>query len=239
MNNKNLLELLKEQIPNDHSHQISSEYYIGYILKQKKLDSLRVLDLGCGTGKSLDKFKQLSSNIEWFGLDIENSPEVNQRKSSNASFYSFDGIHIPFDDNYFDLIYSNQVFEHVRYPNQLLKEVNRVLKNTGYFFGSTSHLEPYHSFSFWNYTPYGFKELLAESNFQVLEIRPSIDSLTLIIRRTLGCPGFFDFWWKHESPFNYLITIVSKLTRRSNQFTNIIKLLFCGQFCFLATKTLE
>ena len=80
------------------------------------------------------------------------------------------------------MIYCNQVLEHVRFPERLLREVCRVLKPNGYFVGATSQLEPYHSLSVWNYTPHGFRLLVKEVGLQLQEIRPGIDALTLIIR---------------------------------------------------------
>ena len=194
------------------------------------------MDLGCGDGNTLDYFRRKSQGVRWVGIDIEKSPEVESRTRTDGEFHTFNGIHIPFDDNHFDLIYCNQVFEHVRHPIDLLKEVNRVLRPNGYFVGSTSHLEPYHSYSLWNYTPYGFCLLIEEIGLHVVEIRPSIDSLTLIVRRGLGRSRFFSLWWEKESPLNLVISLYGKVMRKSPVWINTVKLLFCGQFCFLVHK---
>ncbi|MBE9046134.1 class I SAM-dependent methyltransferase [Pleurocapsales cyanobacterium LEGE 10410] len=234
--NKKFTDLLYRQIPQDSSQQIDSEYYIDYLLNKRDKSTFKVLDLGCGEGKSEEKFRAYDCNIDWFGLDIAESPEVNAREKAEGNFYTFDGINIPFADNCFDIVYSNQVFEHVRYPEALLKEIYRVLKPDGYFIGSVSYLEPYHSYSFWNYTPYGFKEILSQAGLEVLEIRPSIDALTLIIRRALGAPKFFSRWWKKESPLNLVISAIGKIANKDPGSINSIKLMFCGQFCFLTRK---
>lgn len=236
MTNQKFSDLLINQIPKDSSQQVTSEYYIGHVLKQEQEAEIKVLDLGCGSGNSEAKFKAHGKKVEWFGLDIGESPEVNARTKTEGNFYTFDGVNIPFEDNYFDVIYSNQVFEHVRYPEALLKEINRVLKPGAYFIGSVSYLEPYHSFSFWNYTPYGFKEISDHAGLEVIEIRPSIDALTLIIRRALGTPKFFSRWWQNESPLNSLIGLIGKVTNKNSVTINSIKLMFCGQFCFLTRK---
>ena len=236
MSHQKFAELLFKQIPQDSSQQVTSEYYITQILAAEKKSPIKVLDLGCGSGNSETKFKAHPQKVEWFGLDIDESPEVNARTKTEGNFYTFDGINIPFDDNYFDVIYSNQVFEHVRYPEALLTEINRVLKPGAYFMGSVSYLEPYHSFSYWNYTPYGFKEISTKAGLEVVEIRPSIDALTLIVRRALGTPKFFSRWWEKESPVNSLISLVGKITNKNSATINSIKLMFCGQFCFLIRK---
>ncbi len=223
-------------IPKDHCRQTQPLTIIEDMYKTKTNNFKSVLDLGCGEGNSIDIFKKMDSSIDWFGVDIESSPEVNSRLRKGSEFYTFDGVHLPFEMDFFDLIYSNQVFEHVRYPEKLLKEVCRVMKPKGVFIGSTSQLEPYHSFSFWNYTPYGFKCLLEEAGLELLEVRPGIDALTMLIRTGLGRPSFFSRWWRYESPLNRLIDLVGFLMKKNNKEINLAKLKFCCQFTFLAQK---
>lgn len=228
-------ELLRQCIPDDHSRQISSEYYLQRFLTDSHRFE-RVLDLGCGAGNSVDYFRKMSPGIRWVGLDLEKSPEARARTRTDAEFRTFDGIRIPFESDEFDLVYCKQVLEHVRHPSALLKEVRRVLRSDGYFVGSTSHLEPYHSHSLWNYTPYGFRCLIEEAGLRLIEIRPGIDGLTLLLRRGLRVPRLFDPWFTHESPLNLAISLLSTLMRRSPSWSNAVKLLFCGHFCFLVGK---
>ena len=222
-------------VPEDFSRQTSS-FSMAEHLAGRMTGVDRILDLGCGTGTSADFFKKIIPHAQWIGLDIEKSPEVASRTKTGAEFHSFDGINISFGDNSFDLIFSNQVLEHVRHPVELLKEARRVLKPEGFMVGSTSHLEPYHSFSIRNYTPYGFRLLLEESGLHLEEIRPGIDSLTLIIRLGLGRPKFFSRWFRKESPLNKLISLFGKLSWKSHAEINVLKLIFCGQFAFIARK---
>ncbi len=230
-----LYRLIEKQLPSDHSRQVCSEYYIKEILGELGA-IVHVLDLGCGNGRSVDEFRKFKPDIKWHGLDIEGSPEVLSRTRTDVEFFSYDGVNIPFDTGSFDFVYSNQTLEHVRYPRELLQEINRVLKPCGYFAGSLSQLEPYHSYSVWNYTPYGLQLLLEEAQFEVVEFRPGIDAATLIARRMLGRPRFFDRWFENESPVNRLIGIAGKLRGARTQTINAAKLLYCGQFCFSAQK---
>jgi SAM-dependent methyltransferase len=136
-------ELLRKYIPNDHSRQVRSEYFVEFLFNEGN-KIRKVLDLGCGAGKSADYFKKIDPNIDWNGVDIKKSAEFDLCFDSSRKFQLFDGIHIPFENDSLDLIFCNQVLEHVRYPAALLKEIRRVLAPSGFFVGSTSQLEPFH-----------------------------------------------------------------------------------------------
>src|SRR3546814_13703730 len=40
----------------------------------------KVVDLGCGDGRSLDLFRRILPDAEWCGLDVEDSPEAVGRR---------------------------------------------------------------------------------------------------------------------------------------------------------------
>jgi SAM-dependent methyltransferase len=194
------------------------------------------MDLGCGAGDSVDLFRAHDPTIEWTGVDIPASPEVQARRRTDATFVTYDGRMLPFAAATFDLVYSRQVLEHVRDPAAHLAEVRRVLRPGGAFIGSTSQLEPYHSRSLWNYTPFGFAELVAKAGLVLVEIRPGIDGVTLTLRSYLDRPKGFDRWWRNESPLNELIDRWGVDHGRSHAAMNIRKLQFAGQFAFLARR---
>jgi ubiquinone/menaquinone biosynthesis C-methylase UbiE len=195
-----------------------------------------IIDLGCGTGESFDMFRQLSPTCVWTGVDIEDSPEVRERRRTDAQFITFDGINIPAAPASIDLVYSRQVLEHVRYPEKLLEDVCRVLRPGGLFVGQTSHLEPYHSYSFWNFTPYGFRKLVEEAGMELKEIRPSIDGATLVERTYQGRPSSFGVYFNSESPLNQQIDAWGHTTGRSHRQINVRKLSLCGQFAFCCKR---
>jgi SAM-dependent methyltransferase len=195
-----------------------------------------VLDLGCGVGSSVDVFRERDPDVEWVGLDVPGSPEARFRTRRDARFETFDGASMPFPDGSFDLVYCKQVLEHVRDPAPLLKEVHRVLIPGGWFAGSTSQLEPYHSLSVWNYTPIGLVALMEQADLRTVELRPGIDGLTLIAWRLAGGSRCFHRWWLRESPLNRLLTVCARVLGTDSRALNATKLLFCGQFAFLARR---
>lgn len=227
-----LYDMLQDVIPNDHSSQSSAPN----VLREQIRGGFRprkVLDLGCGDGRSIDLFRSTLPEADWTGVDIEISPEVLTRGRKDGTFVTFDGVNLPFESGAFDLVYSYQVFEHVRYPEPLLAETRRVLGPNGMFIGQTSQLEPYHSFSYWNYTVFGFRRLLEEAGFRLLVLRPGIDGLTLIKRALLGRPKEWSKWFSTDSPLNQEIE-QGPARNRSCRTRNFRKLMYCGQFVFVA-----
>lgn len=231
-----LLSLLSDAIPSDHARQALADDYIAAATDRPEGAAWRVLDLGCGDGRSVDAFRACDPNVEWTGVDIEGSPEVRERKRDDATFVSFDGEHLPFADESFDLIFCKQVLEHVPRIEPLLSEAQRCLAPDGRFVGSTSQLEAYHSYSTANPTPYGLSLALRRAGLEVLELRPGIDGLTLVSRRLFARTTFFERWWTSESPLNMLLEVSGRLMGADPSHRNAAKLLFCGQFTFVAGR---
>lgn len=137
--------LLSPYLPADVSWQSYGLQEALHLLKTspQPQDCIKVLDVGCGGGGSFYEFTDCDRRISWAGLDLLDSPEATGTGVRGLNFRTFDGVHIPCAENEIDLLYSRQVFEHVRHPHELLREMHRVLKPGGHLAGSTSHLEPF------------------------------------------------------------------------------------------------
>jgi SAM-dependent methyltransferase len=233
-----LIELLGERIPADHARQaLADDYLVGqYARVAAAGEGERVLDLGCGAGDSVEQFRSLNPGVSWVGVDVERSPEVAARTRADAEFRTFDGRSIPAGDGAADWVYCKQVLEHVAEPAPLIADVARVLRPGGWFAGSTSQLEPYHSLSTGNITPYGLMGLLEAAGMELVEVRPGIDAVTLIAHRAMGMPGFTRRYWARESPLNRAIGLAARGGRLDTRQANAIKLIFCAQYAFLARR---
>lgn len=229
-----LYTLIGDCIPNDHARQVGSAELIEGVLKKYPAGA-RVLDVGCGDGRSIDHFRRVDPATKWHGLDIEGSPEVLSRTRNDASFHAYNGTEIPFEDGSFDIVYSCQVFEHVRHPEAVLREIFRVLAPGGTFLGSVSYLEPYHSFSLWNYTPYGWYTLLGAAGLVPVEFRPGIDGTALLQRQYRSRPPESRGWFK-SSPLNDEIDAWGASTKRSPSLVNLRKIQYCGHLVFTAQR---
>jgi SAM-dependent methyltransferase len=95
---------------------------LGYDINSQSV----ILDFGCGEGKRVYQYRDLG--FKAFGTDIKLSQENNFiRRIHDLSAYR-----IPFDDETFDFVYSEQVFEHVQDHSSVLSEIHRILKPHGF-----------------------------------------------------------------------------------------------------------
>lgn len=115
---------------------------------------ISILDHGCGGALTLLYLAALGyTNI--FGVDISTSAceRWNRLTSeifgySNQRFFAYDGFKLPLEDDSIDIVFSQQVLEHVRPEvlNSYYTEEVRVLKPGGLAFHSVPHrLVPYDS----------------------------------------------------------------------------------------------
>jgi len=227
-----LWHLVGEHIPNDHSRQVHSQDYLRETMSAPDAPALMV-DLGCGNGSSAAFARKYKNDVRWVGIDILQRDYA--KKIANEQVLLYDGVNLPFADGSVPLIYSNQVFEHVRHPEPLLREILRVLQPGGMFIGGTSQLEPYHARSLWNYTVYGFKVLVEDAGLILEEIRPGIDGISLVQRQWFGRRPEHSAWFK-ISPHNREIDEWGVASRRRPALVNLRKLQFAGHFSFRVRK---
>jgi SAM-dependent methyltransferase len=98
--------------------------------------SARVLDFGCGRGELVANARR--SGLDFWGADSYDRTFFSQSDcvAESASFVKgIEDGHLPFGDAEFDVVISNQVFEHITWPGieRATAEIARVLKPGGYF----------------------------------------------------------------------------------------------------------
>ncbi len=102
-----------------------------------KGQKIAVLDMGCGKGTTLEFLSDYGYDL--YGYDFPECSEALRKKFSSYFGESYekhirfmeDERTIPFDDNSFDVVYANQVCEHVKLFSQMMSECCRVLKPNG------------------------------------------------------------------------------------------------------------
>ena len=186
---------------NGNPEEIFLEYLIKYGGKDK-----RALDIGCADGRFTLKVAERFHKI--FGIDISSEMLTKaeqfqeEQKISNVAFQKTEAENLPFQDKYFDLVYSR------RGPSPYT-EINRVIKQGGYYLeiciGEKDAKElketfgKGQSFGEWNnlvskvktdnLVTHGFKIVFVHDYFYS-EIYPDIENLDLFLQ---GVPIFKDF----------------------------------------------
>ncbi len=90
-----------------------------------------VLDVGFGTGYSLDKFKSLG--IHAIGISLDQH-EVASARAIGHDVHLMDMAFLDFDDESFDLVWCRHSLEHSAMPLIALMEFKRVLRENGYLY---------------------------------------------------------------------------------------------------------
>jgi 2-polyprenyl-3-methyl-5-hydroxy-6-metoxy-1,4-benzoquinol methylase len=224
-------DLIADVIPTDQAIQVNETFHIAAVAAQLGPGAV-VVELGCGDGRGRRKWHRAAPTATWIGVDIASSPEVDARAPVDAILVTYDGVRLPFADASVDCISCQQVLEHVRHPEQVLTEAARVLKPGASMIGTTSNLEPYHSYSLWNFTLYGFVTIARDAGLEVREVRPGIDGPTLIERQMRNRPPEMSKYFSETSPRNAEIIEWGKQTKRNAAVVNNRMLQFCGHFAF-------
>lgn len=133
------------------------------IYKNKSYIKGILLDFGCGQ----KPYKNIFVVDKYIGIDIEKSGH--EHSESQVDIF-YDGKTIPFKDNYFDSIFSSEVFEHIFNLDEVCREINRVLKPNGFLvitipFVWDEHEIPY---DFARYTSFGIIDILSRHGFEII-----------------------------------------------------------------------
>ena len=89
----------------------------------------RVLDMGCGNGAVL---KDFTKDYDIHGVDI--SPLFVKQANKvglKAKVHDLEKKPLPYQDKYFDVVFTSETMEHVVDTDWFLSEINRVLKKRG------------------------------------------------------------------------------------------------------------
>jgi hypothetical protein len=141
------------------------------------------------------------------------------------------GTHCRFLVSAFMRLIQDVYSEHVRYPDRIMRKLRRVIQSNGYFVGSLSYLEPYHSHLIFNYTPYGLYRIINENGFRLEKIRPGIEGVSLIVRQLTARRVA-------RAQFAYpAISLASKIAGWDTRRVNYMRLRFSGHICFAARPT--
>jgi SAM-dependent methyltransferase len=161
----------------------------------------KVLEVGAGDGSILKYLSDAGFSPEYHAVEISDSgvAHIKNRSIKNmASVQLFDGYHLPFADDSFDLIILSHVLEHVEHERLLLREIKRVSRNfvievpIDYKPGVDKRIKHFLAYGHINvYTPTSLRYLLQTEGFdikadQVSIIAPEVTRFNTYINQKKG-----------------------------------------------------
>ena len=148
------------------------------IEKQAPLFKGKLVDLGCGTKPYAHEFVNVS---EYIGMDIEHSGNSDS-KSYIDVFY--DGKTFPFESNSIDGIFSSETFEHIFNLEEIIPEIQRVLKPGGMLLATCPFFWPEHEvpYDYARYTSFAIQHLLKKNGFEIVHYEKTGNFFTSMIQ---------------------------------------------------------
>jgi len=105
-----------------------------YALEQLgSLHGRRLLDIGCGAGESSVYFALQGAEVHACDVSegfLKVAEQLASRFGTRIHTHPCEAAQLPFEDNFFDLVYGNGILHHVNL-GPVGKEIQRVLKNEG------------------------------------------------------------------------------------------------------------
>lgn len=153
------------------------------LLSENEVKNKKFLEVGCGLGYFSHQASKMGAKVT--GIDI--GPKlvaINKKLTPKGKFLVSSASKLPFRKDYFDIVLSTEVIEHVDDQKSALKEMCRVLKKNGilvittpnrifkplFDFLSFIRIRPYHGNENWMYS-WDMKEIMSQKRLIVKEER--------------------------------------------------------------------
>ena len=195
-----------------------------YLLKKSIADAIlvaspvlkgKILDVGCGS----KPYKKLLSSEDYIGIDIATSTH-----NSCAFDKVFDGVNIPYEDQFFDNVICTEVLEHAADPVRLMSEIKRVLKPGGHALITVPMVIEHHEIPYdrRRFTVYGLQDLVANDGLDIIWIKSRGNFIAVLVymlyfslEQIISKRPFIDIIFYLLFPFTFFLLKADKLIRKN------------------------
>jgi SAM-dependent methyltransferase len=140
-----------EQSDPERFYRLIADDTLSLVLSHRGVEGLTVVDVGGGPGHYARAFREAGARCILVDVDLD---EIRARGADARDTVVGTAAQMPLPDASVDLVFSSNMLEHVRDPDQVRDELARVLKPGGLFVLSyTNWLSPWggHETSPWHY----------------------------------------------------------------------------------------
>ncbi|MBE5923088.1 MAG: methyltransferase domain-containing protein [Lachnospiraceae bacterium] len=110
------------------------------LITSDKLASINILEIGCGSGATLEYIKNNFPNSEVHGVEYVKEVAETADPSLNIVCGDVENMDFEYSPEIFDYIICGDVIEHLRYPEEVLKKLKPYLKPDGHILCSIPNL---------------------------------------------------------------------------------------------------
>jgi SAM-dependent methyltransferase len=129
------------------------EYHLG----RRDLSGLVVLDVGCSLGFFTETALQHGAQAIGLDIDVPGVTTARRDRDPRCEFLSAEGEALPVRDGSIDVVVFNHIYEHAVDPDQVMREIRRVLRPEGLVYLGLGNrlgvIEPHYKLPFLSWLP--------------------------------------------------------------------------------------
>ncbi|MCC0674218.1 glycosyltransferase [Clostridioides sp. ES-S-0145-01] len=110
------------------------------LIKNNENSKFNILDIGCGTGASLNEIKNRYKNADVYGIDLNKEISRIAKNICKITTGDIENVDLEYEEGFFDYIMLGDVFEDIKDSNKILKNIKKILKKDGFILFSISNI---------------------------------------------------------------------------------------------------
>jgi ubiquinone/menaquinone biosynthesis C-methylase UbiE len=114
-----------------NNNQVKVDELWAQITSVTSTNRKNVLEIGPGRTDALLYLAKSEASKAVFALDVYPYLDVTKLSVDDIDYKVYNGKKMPYPENFIDLIWSNDTFEHLKHPQITVAEINRILSSGG------------------------------------------------------------------------------------------------------------